>query len=198
MTTTTLICVAIAAVLTFWAVGAYNRLVRLRNTIANAFGQIDVQLKRRYDLIPELVEAAKKYISDERETLEAVTQARNQAKSASDAARGRPANAQAVTTLAIAEQTLTSSLGSLFALNEAYPELKADQTIRELSEELTSTENKVTFARQAFNDAVLDYNNAQGQFPAVLMAKLFSFAPSAMLEATQSAEARQAVRIATP
>ena len=196
MTSTTLISIAVVAVLIFWAVGAYNRLVRLRNTIANAFGQIDVQLKRRYDLIPNLVEAAKKYLSHERETLEAVINARNQAKSASDAVRSRPANALAVTTLAVAEQTLASSLGQLFALNEAYPELKADQTIRELTEELTSTENKVTFARQAFNDAVLDYNNAQGQFPAVLLAKLFSFAPSAMLQATESAEERKAVRIA--
>ena len=181
MTPNSLIAIAAIAVLIFWSVGAYNRLVRLRNTIANAFGQIDVQLKRRYDLIPNLVEAAKEYISHERETLEAVTAARAQAQSASNAARSRPANAQAVTTLAVAEQALSSSLGSLFALNEAYPELEADQTIRSLSEELTSTENKVTFARQAFNDAVLDYNNAQGQFPAVLLAKLFSFAPSAML-----------------
>ena len=195
MTSTQLISLAIVALLIFWAVGAYNRLVRLRNTIANAFGQIDVQLKRRYDLIPNLVEAAKKYLSHERETLEAVINARNQAKTASDAVRSRPVSALAVTTLAIAEQALTSSLGSLFALNEAYPELKADQTIRELSEELTSTENKVTFARQAFNDAVLDYNNAQGQFPAVLIAKIFSFAPSAMLQATESVEERKGVRV---
>ena len=196
MTSTQLISIALLAVLIFWAVGAYNRLVRLKNTIANAFGQIDVQLKRRYDLIPNLVEAAKKYLSHERETLEAVITARNQAKSASDAVRSRPANALAVTTLAVAEQALSSSLGQLFALNEAYPELKADETIRELSEELTSTENKVAFARQAFNDAVLDYNDAQGQFPAVLIAKLFSFAPSAMLQATESAEERKAVRTA--
>ncbi len=196
MTPTQLIAVAVLAVLIFWSVGAYNRLVRLKNIIANAFGQIDVQLKRRYDLIPNLVEAAKKYLSHERETLEAVIQARNQAKSASDAVRSRPANALAVTTLAVAEQALTNSLGSLFALNEAYPELKADVTIRDLSEELTTTENKVTFARQAFNDAVLDYNNAQGQFPAVLVAKLFSFGPSAMLQATESADERKTVRIA--
>ena len=196
MTTTQLIFFAILAVLVFWAVGAYNRLIRLKNTIANAFGQIDVQLKRRYDLIPNLVEAAKKYLSHERETLEAVIAARNQAKSASDAVRSRPSNAVAVTSLAVAEQTLSNSLGQLFALNEAYPELKADETIRGLSEELTSTENKVTFARQAFNDAVLDYNNAQGQFPAVLIARLFSFAPSAMLQATESADERRAVRIA--
>ena len=196
MTSTQLISIAVLAVLVFWAVGAYNRLVRLKNIIANAFGQIDVQLKRRYDLIPNLVEAAKKYLSHERETLEAVIAARNHAKSASDSVRSRPANAMAVTTLAVAEQALSSSLGQLFAISEAYPELKADQTIRELSEELTSTENKVTFARQAFNDAVLDYNNAQGQFPAVLVARMFSFVPAAMLQATESAQEREAVRIA--
>ena len=196
MTATQLISIAVLAILIFWAVGAYNRLVRLKNIIANAFGQIDVQLKRRYDLIPNLVDAAKKYLSHERETLEAVITARNQAKSASDVVRSRPANALAVTTLAVAEQALSSSLGQLFALNEAYPELKADETIRELSEELTSTENKVAFARQAFNDAVLDYNDARGQFPAVLIAKLFSFAPSAMLQATESVEERKGVRIA--
>ena len=196
MTPTQLISIAVMAVLVFWAVGAYNRLVRLKNIIANAFGQIDAQLKRRYDLIPNLVEAAKKYLSHERETLEAVITARAQAKSASDAARARPSDALAITTLAVAEQGLSSSLGQLFALNEAYPDLKADKTVRDLSEELTSTENKVTFARQAFNDAVLDYNNAQGQFPAVLIARLFSFAPSAMLQSTESAEERKTMRIA--
>ena len=196
MTTITIVTICAVALLIFWAVGAYNRLIRLKNTIANAFGQIDVQLKRRYDLVPNLVEAAKKYLSHEKETLEAVTAARNQAKSASDAARAKPTSALAVTTLAVAEQALSSSLGQLFALNEAYPDLKGDKTIQALSEELTSTENKVTFARQAFNDAVLDYNNAQGQFPALLIAKLFSFSPSAMLQATQSAEERSTIRIA--
>ena len=190
-----LIYIALAALLVFWAVGAYNRLIRLKNTIANAFGQIDVQLKRRYDLIPNLVEAAKKYLIHEQATLEAVISARNQARAASDVVRSRPANALAVTTLAAAEQALGGSLGHLFAVAEAYPDLKADQTIRELSEELTSTENKVSFARQAFNDAVLDYNNAQGQFPAVLIARMFSFAPSAMLQATESPAERQAVRV---
>ncbi len=195
MSASNLIFIALLAVLIFWAVGAYNRLVRLKNVIANAFGQIDVQLKRRYDLIPNLVEAAKKYLQHERDTLEAVTLARNQARAASDAVRSRPANAQAVTVLAAAEQALDGSLGRLFAVAEAYPELKADQTIRELTEELTSTENKVTFARQAFNDAVLDYNNAQGQFPAVLLARVFGFMPSAMLQATESPVERQGVRI---
>ena len=195
MSSTDLIYVALPALLIFWAVGAYNRLVRLKNIIANAFGQIDVQLKRRYDLIPNLVEAAKKYLQHEQSTLEAVMLARNQARSASDAVRSRPANAAAVVALAAAEQALDGSLGRLFAVAEAYPELKADQTIRDLSEELTSTENKVTFARQAYNDAVLDYNNAQGQFPALMIASLFGFAPSAMLRATESAAEREAVRI---
>jgi LemA protein len=195
MTVTTLVLIALAALLVFWAVGAYNRLVRLKNTIANAFGQIDVQLKRRYDLIPNLVEAAKKYLQHERATLEAVTLARNQAKAASDVVRSKPANAAAVVALATAEQALDGSLGRLFALSEAYPELKADETIRDLSEELTSTENKVAFSRQAYNDAVLDYNNAQGQFPAMLIASAFSFAPSAMLRATQSDAERDTVRI---
>lgn len=195
MSLQTLIWIVLLAVAIFWAVGAYNRLVRLKNVIANAFGQIDVQLKRRYDLIPNLVEAAKKYLQHERDTLEAVISARNQARTASDAVRSHPANAQAVVALAAAEQALDGSLGRLFAVAEAYPELKADQTIRELSEELTSTENKVSFARQAYNDAVLDYNNAQGQFPALLLARLFGFAPSAMLQATESAIERQAVRI---
>ena len=195
MTMSTLVSIVLAAMLVFWAVGAYNRLVRLKNTIANAFGQIDVQLKRRYDLIPNLVEAARKYLAHEQTTLESVIAARNQARSASDAARSRPGKADAIIALAAAEQTLDSSLGRLFALAEAYPDLKADQTIQGLSEELTSTENKVGFARQAYNDAVLDYNNAQGQFPALLVARLFGFAPSAMLQATESAAERQTVRI---
>ena len=191
----TMVYITLLALAVVWAVGAYNRLVRLKNIIANAFGQIDVQLKRRYDLIPNLVEAAKKYLQHEQETLEAVIAARNQARSASDKVASRPGQADAVIALAAAEQTLGGSLGRLFALAEAYPDLKADQTIRELSEELTSTENKVGFARQAYNDAVLDYNNAQGQFPALLVARLFGFVPSAMLQATENAVERQAIRI---
>ena len=191
----TVIFIAVAALLVFWTVGAYNRLVRLKNIIANAFGQIDVQLKRRYDLIPNLVEAAKKYLQHEHATLEAVIAARNQARSANDAVRSRPGKADAVIALAAAEQALDGSLGRLFAVAEAYPDLKADQTIRELSEELTSTENKVGFARQAYNDAVLDYNNQQGQFPTLLIARIFGFVPSAMLRATESAAERQGVRI---
>ena len=196
MSSQTLVLIAVLALLVFWSVGAYNRLVRLKNVIANAFGQIDVQFKHRYDLIPNLVEAAKKCLQHEQDTLEAVIAARNQAKVASDVVRSRPANAVAVTALSVAEQALDNTLGHLFALAEAYPELKADQTIRELSKELTSTENKAAFARQAYNDAVLDYNNAQGQFPALLIARTFSFEPSVMLRATENAAERQAVRIA--
>ena len=195
MSTNTIVLIAVLALLVFWAVGAYNRLVRLKNVIANSFGQIDVQLKRRYDLIPNLVEAAKKYLQHERETLEAVISARNQARAASDAVRSQPANAEAVNSLVAAEQVLGGTLGRLFAIAEAYPELKADQTIRELSEELTGTENKVAFSRQAYNDAVLDFNNAQGQFPALLIARLFSFTPSAMLRATENEAEREAVPI---
>ncbi len=195
MSVPTIVLLTLLAMLLFWAVGAYNRLVRLRNTIANAFGQIDVQLKRRYDLIPNLVEVAKKYLQHESSTLEAVIAARNQARSAVDAVRSRPARAEGIVALAAAEQALSGSLTHLFAVAEAYPDLKADQTIRELSEELTSTENKVGFSRQAYNDAVLDYNNAQGQFPALLIARLFGFAPSAMLQATESAAERQTLRV---
>lgn len=195
MSLQTIVSITFLAMLMFWAVGAYNRLVRLKNVMANAFGQIDVQLKRRYDLIPNLVEVARKYLQHEQDTLAAVIAARNQARSASDRVASRPGKTDAVIALAAAEQTLDGSLGRLFALAEAYPELKADQSIHELSEELTSTENKIGFARQAYNDAVLDYNNAQGQFPALLIARVFGFAPSAMLRATESAVERQAVRI---
>ena len=192
MSVQTIVALTLLAMLAFWAVGAYNRLVRLKNIIAQAFGQLDVQLKRRHDLISNLVEAAQKYLPHEPVTLEAVTSARNQARSASDAVRTRPDRAQAVTALAAAEQTLDSSLDQLFALAEAYPDLKADPTLRELSEELTRTENKVGFARQAYNDAALDYNNAQSQFPALVIARMFGFAPSAMLQATQRPADRQA------
>ena len=195
MTTAHFVWIGLVALLVFWAVGAYNRLVRLRNTIANAFGQIDVQLKRRYDQIPNLVEAARKYLSHEAATLEAVTLARNQARSASDTVRARPTNAKAVNKLSVAEATLSSSLSRLLVVAEAYPDLKADAVIKGLTEELTSTENKVAFARQAYNDTVLDYNNAQAEFPAVVLARLLGFGPSAMLQATQTAEERQGLRI---
>jgi LemA protein len=195
MSTTQIVITAVVALVVFWAVGAYNRLVNLRNVIGNAFAQIDVQLKRRYDLIPNLVEVASKYLSHERETLEAVIAARNQAKAAADAARARPGSAGPVTSLAMAEQVLAGSMDKLMLLVEAYPELKADQTVRELSEELTSTENKVAFARQLFNDATLDYNVAAQQFPANLLAGLFGFREAAMLQSTNSEAERATLRV---
>jgi len=195
MSLQTMVSLTLLAMLVFWALGAYNRLVRLKNMIASAFDQIDVQLKRRYDLIPSLVEAAKTYLKHELVTLAAVTSACNQARSASDALRSHPGQADAVLALAAAEQTLDGNLSRLFVLAQAYPDLRADPAIRELSEELTSTENKVGFARQAYNDAVLGYNQAQGQFPALLVARVFGFAPLAMMHATASVLEHQVVRI---
>jgi LemA protein len=195
MSTTQIVAWVVVAVLVFWAVGAYNRLVRLRNAIGNAFAQIDTQLKRRYDLIPNLVDVARKYVAHERETLEAVIAARNQAQAAVDGARARPNVAGPVTSLGIAEGVLGSAMGRLMAVVEQYPELKADQTLRELSEELTSTENKVAFARQLFNDATLDYNNAAQQFPTNLLAGVFGFREGAMLQSTGSDAERAPVRV---
>jgi len=185
----------LALVVFFWAVGAYNRLVRLRNAVANAFAQIDVQLKRRHDLIPNLVEVARKYLQHEAQTLEAVIAARNQARSAEQAAVIGPLNAALVTSLSGAEQALGGALGKLMAVVEDYPELKADQTMRELSEELASTENRLGFARQAFNDQVLEFNDAAQEFPALIVARLFGFAPQAMLEATTSEAERAPVKV---
>ncbi len=187
--------IALGLVVFFWAVGAYNRLVRLKNAIANAFGQIDVQLKRRYDLIPNLVEVARRYLAHEAQTLEAVIAARNQARTAEQTAAGSPLNAGALGALAGAEQALGGALGKLFAVVEDYPDLKADQNMRELSEELTSTENRVGFARQAYNDHVLEFNDAAAQFPTLLIARLFGFQPLAMLASTTSEAEREALRI---
>ena len=187
--------VAVAAVALVVA-GVYNGLVGRRNRYKNSFAQIDVQLKRRYDLIPNLVETAKGYLSHERMTLEAVMAARNVAQSAARSAAAHPGDAQAMQKLASAEGALSSGLGRLMVVSEAYPELKANQTMRELSEELTSTENKVAFARQAYNDAVTDYNTAREVFPAVLLAGNFGFTPAALLEVVESAEERKAPKVA--
>ena len=197
MTTSSIVLWVVLIALLLWAVTSYNRLVRLKNQVANAFGQIDVQLKRRYDLVPNLVEAAKKYLQHERTTLEAVIAARQQAVSASQAVRqsAGAGAAQGVVALAAAEQALDGALGRLFAVAEAYPDLKADATIRGLTEELTSTENKIAFARQAYNDGVLDYNNMQAALPDMLIARLGGFAPLAALQSTENAEERKAVRI---
>jgi LemA protein len=167
---------------------SYNRLVLLRNRFKNAFAQIDVQLKRRYDLIPNLVETAKGYMSHERETLEAVIQARNQAAAAGQAAAQNPADGEAMAGLVGAEGALTGALGRLFALSEAYPDLKANQNMMQLTEELTSTENKISFARQAYNDAVTVYNTGRETFPANIVAGMFNFGTATLFEVEDAAE----------
>ena len=177
-----------------WLASAYNRLVTLRNRFKNAFAQIDVQLVRRYDLIPNLVETAKGYMKHERETLEAVISARNQALGAVKAAAADPGDAQKMQGLIGAEGALTGAMGRLFAVMEAYPDLKANQNMLQVSEELTSTENKVAFARQAFNDAVMGYNTAREVFPSNLVANAFNFAPAQPFEAADD-KVRQAPRV---
>src|SRR6185312_15356422 len=172
-----LIVLIVVVLVVFFFVGQYNRLVTARNAFKNAFAQIDVQLTRRYDLIPNLVETVKGYIKHERETLEAVIKARNTAFAGLKAAASDPGNAAAVSQLAGAENALGSALGRLFAVAEAYPDLKANQNMMQLSEELTSTENKVAFARQAFNDAVMNYNNLREMFPNSIIAGMFAFWP---------------------
>lgn len=166
----------------FFIVGLYNGLVMARNGYKNAFAQIDVQLTRRYDLIPNLVETAKAYMKHERETLEAVIQARNSAVSGLSAAKAQPGDAAAMQQLAGADNALTQTLGRLFALSEAYPDLKANQNMMQFSEELTSTENKVAFARQAYNDAVMGYNNRREMFPGSVIANTFAFQPAEPLK----------------
>jgi LemA protein len=191
----TIILVAVVLLLLFWGVGAYNRLVSLRNQFKNAFAQIDVQLKRRYDLIPNLVETAKGYMKHEREALEAVIAARNQAVTANAKAAGNPADAAALQQMATAEGALSSSLGRMFALSEAYPELKANENMMQLSEELTSTENRIAFARQAYNDGVMDYNTSLEQFPVSIIANVFAFKPGELLQSTESPDERKAVKV---
>jgi len=190
-----LIFFGLIALVVFWAIGAYNRLIGLRNQFKNAFAQIDVQLKRRYDLIPNLVETAKAYMKHERETLEAVIKARNTAVGANTAAAADPSNGDAMKQLVAAEGALTGALGKLFALAEAYPDLKANQNMMQLSEELTGTENKISFARQAFNDAVMAFNTAVEQFPSNFIASAFSFKQAELLAATESPEEKQAVKV---
>lgn len=175
------IILAILAALVVFAISIYNRLVAGRNQFKNAFAQIDVQLTRRYDLIPNLVETAKGYMKHERETLEAVINARNMAVSGLDAAKVDPSNAEAMKKLAAAEQGLAGALGRLFALSEAYPDLKANENMMQLSEELTTTENKVAFARQAYNDSVMDYNTLRESFPNNLFAGWFNFQAAELL-----------------
>jgi len=189
-----LIIIVLLVVVVLYLVGIYNGLVKARNGAKNAFAQIDVQLTRRHDLVPNLVEVAKGYLQHERSTLEAVIQARNQAVSGLKTAAANPASAGAMAVLAGAENQLTGALGRLFALAEAYPDLKANQTMMQLTEELTSTENKVAFARQAFNDAVMGYNNTREVFPNNFIAANFDFMPMQQLEIEDSAK-REAPRV---
>jgi len=195
MGVTSLVLLALLVILVVFGITVFNKLTRLRNAIGNAFAQIDVQLKRRYDLIPNLVETARKYLQHERETLEAVITARSQAQAAAGKARGDVTGAGNIAALGAAEATLGSALGRLMVVVEAYPELKADQNMREFAEELTSTENRIGFARQAFNDSALMFNDAAMQFPANIVARLFSFQEAAMLQATQSAAERAAPQV---
>ena len=186
--------IAVVVLILLWAIGVYNSLVRSRNNYKNAFAQIDVQLKRRYDLIPNLVEAVKGYMSHERGTLEAVIQARNTAINAQKAASQDPGNPEAMKKLGTAEGELTGALSRLMVVCEAYPDLKANQNMLELQEELTSTENKVAFARQAYNDAVTSYNNMREVFPASMVAGFGGFGPAALLE-IENQEERNAPKV---
>jgi LemA protein len=185
-----LIFLAIVAAVVFYAIGIYNRLVNERNRVQNAFAQIDVQLTRRHDLIPNLIESVKGYMSHERDTLEAVIQARNAASAALDLAKADPADAAAIQQLGKQEGILDNVLGRLFALSEAYPDLKANENMLHFQEELASTENKVAFARQAFNDSVMSYNNTVENFPNNILAGMFSFQTASFLD-IESEEKRE-------
>ena len=192
-----LIVLAIVVVVGFLVVGVYNGLVRARNAFRNAFAQIDVQLQRRFDLIPNLVETAKGYLSHERETLEAVIAARGAAVSGLAAAKANPGDPAAMAELANAQGALNGALGRLLVVAEAYPDLKANQNMMQLTEELTSTENKVAFARQAYNDSVMAYNNKREVFPSSVVAGMFNFAQAALLEipTDQQAAVRAAPKV---
>lgn len=184
----------IALVVLIWGVSVYNGLVAQRNRFKNAFAQIDVQLQRRYDLIPNLVETAKGFLRHEKETLQAVTEARNTALAAAKVAGGNPADAAAIGRLSAAEGALGSALSRLMVVCEAYPELKSDRHMAQVMEELSSTENKIAFARQAYNDAVTAYNNGRETFPSSLVAGVCGFAPAELLR-TENPQAREAVKV---
>ncbi|MDD3610249.1 MAG: LemA family protein [Halothiobacillaceae bacterium] len=188
------IILGVLALIVIWGFMTYNALIALRNQVKNGFAQIDVQLQRRYDLIPNLVETAKGYLKHERETLEAVINARNQAQAAAQRAEGDPTDGAAIRALAGAEGMLGAAMGRFFALAEAYPDLKANQNMMQLTEELASTENRIAFARQAYNDAVMSYNNQRESAPANLIANNFGFKEAQMLE-IESPEARKAVKV---
>lgn len=188
------VLVLLAVILGFFIAGIYNKLVNLRNRFKNAFAQIDVQLKRRYDLIPNLVETAKGYMKHERETLDAVIQARASAQNANQKAAANPGDPGAMQGLMASEAALTGTMGKLFALVESYPDLKANQNMMQLTEELTSTENKIAFARQAYNDSVMTYNTEREQFPAVLFSGALGFQQAELFEIENPTE-REAVKV---
>lgn len=194
MSTSSLIFIALLVGAGLYLIGLYNRLVTLKNRFKNGFAQIDVQLQRRYDLIPNLVETAKGYMKHEKETLEAVIEARNQAASAEKMAANAPDDAGAMRSLLGAEAQLGGAMGKFFALAENYPDLKANQTMAQLMEELTTTENKVSFARQAYNDAVMQYNTQREVFPSSIIANFFSFQAAELFEVVD-AEAKKAVKV---
>jgi LemA protein len=183
-----LVLLGVAALLVIWLVGMYNGLVGLRNRFKNAFAQIDVQLKRRYDLIPNLVETAKAYMSHEKDTLEAVIAARNQAAAAREGVNQAPTSQDAMQKLNQADTGLTAAVSRFMVLQEAYPDLKANQNMMQLTEELTSTENKIAFARQAYNDSVMHYNNKREMFPSSFVAGMFNFNEATLFEVSVDAE----------
>jgi LemA protein len=189
------VVLGVVIVIVIWAIAINNQLVTLRNRFKNAYAQIDVQLRRRYDLIPNFVESVKGYLEHERETLDAVVQARGSAVSAAQRAAAAPGEAPAMQGLAQAEGALGGALGRLLAVFESYPDLKANQSVSALQEELSSTENKIAFARQAYNDSVMQYNTKRESFPDNIFAGPLGFAPAELLEATQSAEQRAVPKV---